>query len=240
MSFDLVQIWNHMGVLAKIIAGVLVLFAVASIGVVIERALAFAKGAKESREFAKRVAPKIDSWEIEEVVAIAEEHTASPLARVFGHTVERYLGAYEALDGGVSPVEMARNESQRRLEEVGSELRRGMNVLASVGSTAPFVGLLGTVIGIITAFNALGASSTAGINTVMIGISEALAETALGLLVAIPAVLMFNYLSARVSSLELALGRSVGELLDEMENRHGRTSERQQSGRQQGDKAAAA
>ena len=235
MSFDLVQIWNHMGMLAKVIAGVLVMFAVASIGVVIERTLAFAKGAKESREFAKQVAPKIDSWEIEEIGAIAEKHKASPLARVFGHTVDRYLSAYEDLDGGLSPVEMARNESQRRLEEIGSDLRRGMNVLASVGSTAPFVGLLGTVIGIITAFNALGASSTAGIASVMIGISEALAETALGLLVAIPAVLLFNYLSARVSLIELALGRSVGELLDEMENRHGRKSEREQS-----DKAAAA
>ena len=235
MSFDLVQIWNHMGMLAKVIAGVLVMFAVASIGVVIERTLAFAKGAKESREFAKQVAPKIDSWEIEEIGAIAEKHKASPLARVFGHTVDRYLSAYEDLDGGLSPVEMARNESQRRLEEIGSDLRRGMNVLASVGSTAPFVGLLGTVIGIITAFNALGASSTAGIASVMIGISEALAETALGLLVAIPAVLLFNYLSARVNLIELALGRSVGELLDEMENRHGRKSEREQS-----DKAAAA
>lgn len=234
MSFDLVQIWSHMGMLAKVIAGVLVLFAIASIGVVVERTLAFAKGAKESREFAKKVAPKIDVWEIEDVATIADKHKASPLAKVFGHTIDRYLSAYEDLDGGLSPVEMARNESQRRLEEIGSDLRRGMNVLASVGSTAPFVGLLGTVIGIITAFNALGASSTAGINTVMIGISEALAETALGLLVAIPAVLLFNYLSARVALIELALGRSVGELLDEMENKYGRKSERSK------DEAAAA
>jgi biopolymer transport protein ExbB len=233
MSFDLVEIWNHMGMLAKIIAGFLVLMAVASIGVVVERMLAFAKGAKESREFARQVAPKIESWEIEEVAAIAEEYKGSQLARLFNHTIGRYLRAFEDLEGGLTPVEMARNESQRRLEEIGSDLRRGMNVLASVGSTAPFVGLLGTVIGIITAFNALGASSNAGINTVMIGISEALAETALGLLVAIPAVLLFNYLSGKVALIELALGRSAGELLDELENRYGRKSERRE------DKAAA-
>jgi biopolymer transport protein ExbB len=224
-----------MGMLARAIAGVLVLFAIASIGVVVERTLAFAKGAKESREFARQVAPKIDSWEIEDVAATAEKFKGSPLAKVFGHTIDRYLRAFEDLEGGLTPVEMARNESQRRLEEIGSDLRRGMNVLASVGSTAPFVGLLGTVIGIITAFNALGASSTAGIASVMIGISEALAETALGLLVAIPAVLLFNYLSARVNLIELALNRSVGELLDEMENRYGRKSEREQT-----DEAAAA
>ena len=234
MSFDLVEIWNHMGMLAKIIAGFLTMMAIASIGVVVERSLAFAKGAKESREFARQVAPKIETWEIEDVAVIADEYKGSQLARLFSHTISRYLRAFEDLDGGLTPVEMARNESVRRLEEIGSDLRRGMNVLASVGSTAPFVGLLGTVIGIITAFNALGASSTAGINTVMIGISEALAETALGLLVAIPAVLLFNYLSARVALIELALSRSAGELLDEMENRYGRKSERKQG------KAAAA
>ncbi len=234
MSFDLVQIWEHMGMLAKVIAGFLVCMAIASIGVVIERALAFAKGAKESREFARQVAPKIESWEIEDVSAIAGKYESSPLARMFRHTIDRYTRAFEDLEGGMTPVEMARNESTRRLEEIGSELRRGMNVLASVGSTAPFVGLLGTVIGIITAFNALGASATAGINTVMIGISEALSETALGLLVAIPAVLLFNYLSARVNLIELALTRSAGELLDEMENRYGRKSDSEQ------DEAAAA
>jgi len=218
-----------MGVLAKLIAAFLILMAIASIGVVMERMLAFARGARESREFARQVAPKLEHWEIEDVATIAEEYQASPLARLFGHTVQRYLNAYDDLEGGLTPVEMARNESLRRLEEIGSDLRRGMNVLASVGSTAPFVGLLGTVIGIITAFNALGASSSAGINTVMIGISEALAETALGLLVAIPAVLMFNYLSARVASIELALSRSAGELLDEMEHRHGRASECKQN-----------
>src|SRR5690606_8537242 len=193
MSFDLVQIWEHMGVLAKLIAAFLILMAIASIGVVVERILAFAKGAKESRNFARQVAPKIESWEVEEVMASAGEYKGSPLARVFGHTIDRYVRAYEDMEGGLSPVEMARNESARRLEEVGAELRRGMNVLASVGSTAPFVELLGTVVGIITAYNALGGSSTAGINSVMIGIPEALAETALGFLVAIPAVLLFNY-----------------------------------------------
>jgi biopolymer transport protein ExbB len=99
-----------------------------------------------------------------------------------------------------------------------------MSVLASVGSVAPFVGLLGTVLGIITSFQAIGAEGSGGINTVMTGIAEALAETALGLFVAIPAVLLYNYLSVRVAGIELSLGRSAGELLDEMENRHGRQS----------------
>jgi biopolymer transport protein ExbB len=99
-----------------------------------------------------------------------------------------------------------------------------MSVIATVGSLAPFVGLLGTVVGIIGAFQGLGAAGGGGgIGPVMRGISEALIETAFGLLVAIPAVIAFNYLNARISAIETALGRSAGELLDELENHLGRS-----------------
>jgi biopolymer transport protein ExbB len=95
-------------------------------------------------------------------------------------------------------------------------------IVATVGSLAPFVGLLGTVVGIIAAFQGIGAAGSAGMSAISAGIAEALVETAFGLMVAIPAVIMFNYLTGRVATIELALGRSVGELLDEMENHHGR------------------
>ncbi len=151
----------------------------------------------------------------------AQTHKASPLAALFERMTSSYLRGTEK-PGEMTPVDLARNEAARRMEATGAELRRGMNVLASVGSVAPFVGLLGTVVGIIGAFQAIGVSGSAGLGSVMAGISEALIETAFGLMVAIPAVLFFNYLSARVAGIELALGRSMGELLDEMENNHGR------------------
>ena len=97
-----------------------------------------------------------------------------------------------------------------------------MSVLASVGSVAPFVGLLGTVVGIIAAFQGIATSGSGGIAAVSAGIAEALVETALGLLVAIPAVLFFNWLTGRVNLVELALDRSASELLDEMENHYGK------------------
>ncbi|MBK7583298.1 MAG: MotA/TolQ/ExbB proton channel family protein [Myxococcales bacterium] len=95
-----------------------------------------------------------------------------------------------------------------------------MSILATTGSIAPFIGLLGTVVGIIAAFQGIAASGSGGIGAISAGIAEALVETALGLLVAIPAVLMFN-LTGRINTLELALSRSVGELLDEMEDHDG-------------------
>ena len=96
----------------------------------------------------------------------------------------------------------------------------------AVGSVAPFIGLLGTVIGIITAFQSIASTGSGGLGAVSAGIAEALIVTALGLAVAIPSVLCFNYLTGRIAAVDLALERSAGELLDEMENEHGRSSRR--------------
>jgi biopolymer transport protein ExbB len=216
-----------MGPLSKTIAGFLFMFAIASIGVVIERFLNFRKAANASKAFAHAARPALSAWELEKISELSKKYKASPLAKLFDHMTGRYLEGVEDEGGGLSPVELARNEAQRRLEAVGQDLRRGMNVLASVGSVAPFVGLLGTVIGIITAFQGIATTGSGGLGAVSAGIAEALVETALGLMVAIPAVLFYNYLSARVASIELALGRSVGELLDEMENNHGRKLRKQ-------------
>src|SRR5262245_44183870 len=99
----------------------------------------------------------------------------------------------------------------------GADLRRGLAVLASVGSVAPFVGLLGTVLGIISAFQGIASTGSGGLSAVSSGISEALIETALGLAVAIPSVLGFNYLSTRVARDEAALNSAAGEVLDSVE-----------------------
>jgi biopolymer transport protein ExbB len=225
MSFDLAHIWATMGGLSKAIAAVLLLMGIASVAVTVERLLALSRSAKESRIFARSATPIIDEWRIEEMLELSQKHKPSALARLFGFVTERYLRGYQDLDGGMTPVELARNEAERRKEAIGAELRRGLGVLASVGSVAPFVGLLGTVVGIIGAFQGIAATGSGGLAAVSAGIAEALIETALGLLVAIPAVLLFNYLTNRINSVEMALSRSAGELLDEMENHYGRKAE---------------
>jgi biopolymer transport protein ExbB len=216
------HIWAEMGPLAKSIAGVLVMMAIASIGVVVERMWAFSKSAKQSRLFVQDIKPLLRSWDMQGVNQAAAKHKASALARLFGSITKRYLHGHDIGDGGMTPTELARAEAERSKEAIGADLRRGMNVLASVGSVAPFVGLLGTVVGIISAFQGIASKGSGGLGAVSAGIAEALIETAFGLLVAIPAVLFFNYLSSRVSRLELSLARSAGELLDDMENQDGR------------------
>jgi biopolymer transport protein ExbB len=199
--------------------------AVASIAVTVERLIAFGRSASETKRFAKEAKPLLEGWDVEGLVGAAGRHKLSMLARIVGAAMERYQRAIGEPDGNVAPVELARREVNRVRETIAADLRRGLAVLASVGSVAPFVGLLGTVVGIISAFQGIAATGSGGLGAVSAGIAEALVETALGLSVAIPAVLLFNHLSTRVARVELALERSAGELLDEMENVQGRTSQ---------------
>lgn len=226
MSFNLADIWAHMSPLSKGIAFVLFTMAISFIAVTIERLITFSRSANESRKFATAATKLLEEWKVEEIVELARKHEASALARLFGAITGRYIDAYADLGAGMSPIELAKNEAERRKEQIGEELRRGLGVVATVGSIAPFVGLLGTVVGIIAAFQGIGATGSGGIGAVSNGIAEALVETAFGLMVAIPAVILFNYLTTRINAIEAALGRSAGELLDELESHHGRSTEK--------------
>ena len=224
MSFDLAHIWASMGLVSKLITFVLVLMAIASIAVAVERMIALGRSNKETQRFVKEAQPLLDAWDTREIVAVADRYRGSVLARLVGAAMRRFLKAESEPDGNLSPVELARREVGRRREALSADLRRGLSVLATVGSVSPFVGLLGTVVGIITAFQSIATTGSGGLGAVSAGIAEALIETALGLSVAIPAVLLFNYLNGKISTVEMALERSAGELLDDMEHQHGRDS----------------
>lgn len=221
MSFNIGHILGSMSPVSLAILLVLVLMGIASIGVTVERIIAFYRSSQQSRVFATKVAPLLEDWSLDEMLVLSRNYRHSVLARLFRAVLSRYAKTLDGHEGALSAVELARNESGRQLETLGADLRRGMNVLATVGSIAPFVGLLGTVVGIIAAFQGIGATGSGGIAAVSTGIAEALVETAFGLMVAIPAVIMFNYLNSRVAGIELALNRSLGELTDEMENHYG-------------------
>jgi biopolymer transport protein ExbB len=224
MAFNLKEIIHHMGPLGAVVGGFLILMGIACIGVVIERLIALGKSAKQSMSFAGQAGPLVTAWDLDGVIDLAAKYPASALARVLGSIARKYKTAAEGIEGGLSALEFARNEAERAKEAVGADLRKGLNVLATTGSVAPFIGLLGTVVGIIAAFQGIASSGSGGIGAISAGISEALIETALGLLVAIPAVLFFNYLTAKINGIEMALARSAGEFIDEMENHHGRKS----------------
>ncbi len=215
MSFSPLHIWATMGLPSKVIATFLVLMAIMSLAVVVERHITLFRGAAATRRFLRAVLPQLASGRYVEAVELAGELRQSPFARI----ARAVLGKVAGRTGrNLSAIELAHREAERQKEAVGLELRRGMGVLASVGSVAPFVGLLGTVVGIITAFQGIATTGSGGLGAVSAGIAEALIETALGLCVAIPAVLFFNQLNNKINGIESELARRTGELLDELED----------------------
>jgi len=111
-------------------------------------------------------------------------------------------------------IEASKRALERAEAIVHAELKRGVSGLATIGSTAPFVGLFGTVVGIINAFKGIESSKSTGLGAVAGGISEALVTTAIGLFVAIPAVWMFNYFTNKIEAFDVEMGNSSSELID--------------------------
>ena len=212
------ELWEHLGWPAVIVAGVLLVMGIASMAVFVERLVMLRRSRTASRAFATTVAPALHPGTVDQVIADASKFTSGHLARLVSYGLVMYREAHGGLDGrGITPVESMRRELERRIDELVADLRSGLPILASVGSVAPFVGLLGTVLGIITAFRGIAASGSGGLSAVSAGIAEALVETALGLAVAIPAVLGFNYLSTQIGRDQLALTNAAGELIDKVE-----------------------
>lgn len=217
MELSLLEIWETMGLLARLVAVSLFGMGFASLVVCVERLLVLERARQASAAFATKARPLMEARDVDSMLDLSrgEEFARAPLARLVRHGLETFRANLR--DPAVGPVEMARRELDRRLEQLASEGRRGMGILASTGSTAPFIGLFGTVIGIITAFQGIAASGGGGIGAVSAGIAEALIVTAVGLIVAIFAVLVFNVLTARFDKFDMSMQHAASELVDYLE-----------------------
>jgi biopolymer transport protein ExbB/TolQ len=212
VSFSPLGLWNHMGWLARSVAIILFIESVWSLAVMIDRYLYFSAARKQSREFAPKVAGALKENKLEEAIKIADRSKKSHLAEVVTSGLQEFR-----ISAGAATAETIESSS-RALERaeaiVHAKLKRGLAVLATIGATAPFVGLFGTVVGILHAFQQIATQKTSGIGAVAGGIAEALVTTAFGLLVAIPAVMAFNYFTGRVEAFDVEMDNSSSELID--------------------------
>lgn len=212
VGFSPLELWGHMGVLAKCVAVILFVESIWSLAVMIDRYLYFTAARKQSREFAPKVAGALKDAKLDEAIKVADRNKKSHLAEVVTAGLQEFRSS-----GGVATEESIASAG-RALERaeaiVHAKLKRGLSVLATIGATAPFVGLFGTVVGILNAFQQIATQKTSGIGAVAGGISEALVTTAFGLLVAIPAVMAFNYFTGRVESFDVEMDNSSSELVD--------------------------
>ena len=224
MSFSLVDVFKHMQPFAMAIVAVLLLMAMAALSIFVERIWVVFKSRRQAKAFGAAASAALERRELGSLVQLSEKFEGCHLATMLTAGTRAYLAAV-AKPGELEPVELTRRELARQADAVSADVRRGMSLLASVGSVAPFVGLLGTVVGIISAFQGIAAEGSGGLGAVSAGIAEALIVTAIGLLVAIPSVLAFNLLSARADTLLLAIDLSRGEFLDNLENQRGGSGE---------------
>jgi biopolymer transport protein ExbB len=216
---NLIELWNQMGPFAKAIAYVLFIMSMLSFGVAIERFYTFLQAKKQSRLYAPQVAKYLKDGRLKEAVDLSKkkDYRYSHLAKVVLAGLNEYQYQAEAGGAALSREDMmdtVRRAIQRASALTASDLKRGVAALATVGATAPFVGLLGTVVGIITAFTGIAATGSGGLGSVSAGIAEALVETALGLVVAIPAVWFYNYLTGRIEYFNVEMDNSSSELVD--------------------------
>jgi len=214
MSFDLRSMWAQMGMLAKFVVAVLFIMSAWSIGVMIDRLIVFNAARKQSRLFAPAVAGALREGKLEEAVKIADRYKKSHLAKVVVSGLQEFRAHLVSNDIPGETIEASGRALERAEAIVHSEMDRGLSGLATIGSTAPFVGLFGTVVGIINAFKGISSEKSTGLGAVAGGISEALVTTAFGLFVAIPAVWMFNYFNNRVKSFDVEMTNSSSELID--------------------------
>lgn len=217
MNINLIELWSEMGLPVRAVVIVLTLQAVASLTVALDRLVLLLRSRAASAAFVAKATKPLDDGQFEEARSLASAATGSHLALLMYAGLDVFLRRRAAGDDTARAADLARRAIERKGETLSSSLHKGMGVLASTGSTAPFVGLLGTVLGIINAFQLIAANGSGGIGTIGAAIGEALIVTGYGLCVAIPTVLGFNYLSGRIAQYEQGLTNAGSELSDKLE-----------------------
>jgi len=214
VGWDPRSLWVQMGLLAKLVVILMFFMSAYSIGVMIDRVLAYNAARKQSRLFAPAVAGALREGKLDEAVKIADRYKKSHLAKVVVAGLQEFQAHQSSAEIPGEEIEASKRALERAEAIVHAELKRGVSGLATIGSTAPFVGLFGTVVGIINAFKGISTEKSTGLGAVAGGISEALVTTAIGLFVAIPAVWMYNYFTTRIEAFDVEMGNSSSELVD--------------------------
>jgi biopolymer transport protein ExbB/TolQ len=216
MSVSLYDLFASMGPFAKSIVIVLLVMSVISWTNAIQKLVQIVRSQRETRKFAPEFSRFLQEEQLDGAIKLAEKQKKSHVARVVGDALAevkpllRDRATITAAD--INSVERA---VEREILIVAAELKRGLGVLATTGSTAPFVGLLGTVMGIVNAFQGMAASGGGGsLASVSSGIAEALITTAFGLIVAIPAVWLYNYFTVKIDFLSVEMTYTSKELID--------------------------
>src|SRR5689334_8702804 len=214
MDFSLLGLWHQMGNFAKGIVIVMAVMSIYSLTIMVSKWWSLRKAQKETIKFAPEFSQFLEEDNLTEAIRLAESYKKSHVALVLGGA----LGEVKPLiqDGSVTVADI--NSAERAVERNMllelTNLKRGLAVLATVGATAPFVGLLGTTMGVVNAFTGMAAAGSGGLAAISAGIAEALITTAFGLMVAIPAVWLYNYFTNRIEMVSMEIDYGTKEFMN--------------------------
>lgn len=213
-QMNLMELWNSMGVIAKGVVVILALLSAYSISVMIERWITYRQARKQSRIFTPAVAEALKEGKINEAIALGEQYNRSHLAKVLVPGFQELQAYSKHKEIPAEILETSKRALERSTAIEIEDLKRGLGGLATIGSCSPFIGLFGTTVGIINAFQGMKTEETAGIAAVAGGIAEALVTTAFGLFVAVPAVWAYNSFTNTVETFTVEMDNSASELMD--------------------------
>jgi biopolymer transport protein TolQ len=214
--------WRHMSWVTRVVLLILLIMAIWSIVIVGERYLIFSAARNQSREFAQKVVSSLKSQKIDEAINLSEKYKKSHLAVVVNAGLQRFRDDQLSSDISGAVFEAPERALQRAVAIKLAEFRRGLSGLATIGSTAPLVGLFGTAFGVIDELVAMGGSASAGVSAVASGAAEALVTTAVGLAVGIPASWLFKYFTNKVDNFVVEMDNSSAELINFFIKQHGK------------------
>jgi len=211
---DFSEILGSMGVIAWTVVGILGIMSIYIIMIAIERWLTYNQARKQSRLYVSSVSESISRSNIDEALSLGEQYNKSHLAKVLSSGLLEMQAHVKSKEIPGEAMEASRRAIERAISINIQNFKKGLSGLATIGSTAPFVGLFGTTFGIINAFQGMAKEENAGIGAVAAGISEALITTALGLAVAVPAVWFYNIFTNKIDTFTVEMDNSSSELID--------------------------
>lgn len=214
MHLSLIDLWSQMAAFARGIVAVLFIMSVWTLSISLKKWWELRSAQGETRKFAPEFSQFLEEDNLAEAANLSERYKKSHVARVLAGALAETRNLVQDNSVTVADINSSERAVEREMLMTVTDLKRGLGVLATVGATAPFVGLLGTTMGIVNAFTGMAASGSGGLSAISAGIAEALVTTAFGLIVAIPAVWLFNYFQTKIDNLTAEMTYTSKEMID--------------------------
>jgi biopolymer transport protein ExbB len=213
---SLTELLGHVGIFGGAVMVCLALLSVFSVGMIIDKHRRFRSASRQTEKFKQEFKKFLHGGDVQDLIEAAQPYQSSYVAQVVLAGITEYDGVRESgRDPGAS-LELVTSALRDSMSETLIQLRQGLGFLATIGSTAPFIGLFGTVVGIINAFRSIAATGSGGMSVVSGGIAEALVSTALGIFVAIPAVVAFNHFTGKIETFHVQMNRASSQLVNRL------------------------